>query len=205
MRGGENSLMRTFCLYLFFIGTASAQFFSAGVKFGIPATDPFQNLTFTSPTTTDLIIHSYSSSKKFVAGGMVEVHLPFGFSVEADGLYRPLRLITDTTITGQPGMGRDSVNYTSWEVPVVGKYRFLHTPLVKPYVAAGPNFRFLDAPLDHFMSGKGFALGAGVEIKALRLRISPEIRYTRWGSDSGYTYNTKSNQNQVELLAGVTF
>lgn len=205
MRGGENSLMRTFSLYLFFTATASAQLFSAGIKFGIPVTDPFENLTFPSPSTTGLTIHTYSNSKKFVAGGMVEVHLPFGFSVEADGLYRPLRLITDTTIAGQPGMGRDSVNYTSWEVPVLGKYRFLHTPLFKPYVAAGPNFRFLSAPLDHFMSGRGFALGGGVEVKAYRLRIAPEIRYTRWGGDSGFTYYTKSNPNQVELLVGVTF
>jgi hypothetical protein len=136
---------------------------------------------------------------------MVEVHLPFGFSIEADGLYRPLRLITDVTNAGLPGMGRDSVNHKSWEVPILGKYRFLHTPLIKPYVSAGPNFRFLDAPLDHFMSNHGFALGGGVEVKAYKLRVSPELRYTRWGGDSSFTFNTKSNPNQVELLVGVTF
>jgi len=205
MRRGQNGLMRTLSLFLFFGASSSAQLFSYGIKAGIPLTDPFENLTFPSPSTSGLTIHSYSNSKKFVAGGMVEVHLPFGFSVEADGLYRPLRLITDTTNAGLPGMGRDSVNYTSWEVPVLGKYRFLHTPLVKPYVAAGPNFRFLNAPLDHFMSGRGLAIGGGVEIKAYKLRIAPEIRYTRWGSDSGFTYYTKSSQNQAELLVGVTF
>ena len=159
-----------------------------------------------SPSTTSQTIHTYSNSKKFVAGGMVELHLPLGFSIEVDGLYRPLRLITDVTDAGQPGFGRDSVNYTSWEVPFLGKYHFLHTPLVKPYIGAGENLRFVNAPLDHFMSSQGFALEGGVEFKVFRLRVSPEIRYTWWGRDSsGFTYFTKSNQNQMELMAGITF
>lgn len=55
------------------------------------------------------------------------------------------------------------------------------------------------------MSNHGFALGGGVEFKATRLRIFPELRYTRWGSDSTFNFEAKSNQNQVELLVGVTF
>ena len=197
--------MRTLFLALFFTAAASAQLFSAGIKAGIPLTDSFENLTVPSAFTTGQTIHTYSSSKKFVAGGMVELHLPLGFSIEVDGLYRPLRLITDVTNASQPGMGRDSVNYTSWEVPFVGKYRFLHTPLVKPYVEAGPNFRFLDTLPDHFMSRHGFVLGGGLELKAWKLRFSPELRYTRWGADSNFNFNAKSNQNQVEFLVGVTF
>jgi opacity protein-like surface antigen len=197
--------MRTLSLCLFFSGVASAQLFSAGIKAGIPVTDPFADLTFPSPFTTGQTIHSYSNSKKFVAGGMVELHLPLGFSVEADGLYRPLRLIVDVTNAGLPGMGRDSVNYTSWEVPIVAKYRFVHTPLLKPYVAAGPSFRFLSTLPANFMSSRGFTLGGGVEFKVTRLRISPEVRYTRWGSDSNFNFDTKSNRNQAELLIGVTY
>jgi hypothetical protein len=73
------------------------------------------------------------------------------FACSDRGGDQPLRLITDVTDAGLPGMGRDSVNYTSWEVPVVAKYRFLHTPVIKPFAEAGPNFRFLNAPLDHFI------------------------------------------------------
>ena len=201
------AFMRAPFLVLFFSAAASAQLFSAGIKVGLPLTDPFENLTSQSTLATGETIHTYSNSKKFVAGGMVEVHLPFGISIEADGLYRPLRHIIDVTQAGLPGMGRDSVNYTSWEVPVVAKYRFLHTPVIKPYVEAGPNFRFLNAPLDNFMSGHGFALGAGVEFKTWRLRIAPELRYTRWGSDynSSFLLYTTSNPNQAELNLGVTF
>lgn len=196
-----------YLISLFFTLSASAQFFSAGIKAGLPLTDPFQDLTTQSTTTPGLNVHTYSSSKKFVAGGMVEVHLPFGLSIEADGLYRPLRLITDTTFTGQPGMGRDSANYTSWEVPIVGKYRFLHTPLIKPYVEAGPSFRFLDTLPSHFMSRHGFALGGGVEFKLYKLRIAPELRYTRWGTDtnSSFLSYAKSNPNQAEVMLGVSF
>lgn len=153
-----SALMRALFLILICSAAASAQLFSAGIKVGIPLTDPFEDLTSQSTLTIGQAIHTYSNSKKFVAGGMVEMRLPFGISIEADGLYRPLRLITDVTVAGIPGMGRDSVNYTSWEVPIVAKYRFLHTPVVKPYIEAGPNFRFLNAPLDHFMSGHGFTL-----------------------------------------------
>jgi hypothetical protein len=137
MRERENGLMRALFLYFFFIGYAWGQLFSAGIKVGLPLTDPFENLTMASPSTSGQTIHTYSNSTKFVAGGMVELHLPLGLSIEVDGLYRPLRLITDVTNAGQPGLGRDSVNYTSWEVPFLGKYRFLHTPLVKPYVGPG--------------------------------------------------------------------
>jgi hypothetical protein len=48
-----------------------------------------------------------------------------------------------------------------------------------------------------------------VELKALLLKITPEIRYTRWGTTqfnsviSGGTL--RSNVNQAEFLVGITF
>jgi len=192
-------------LGILFAGTVSAQLFTAGIKAGIPLTDGFADVTSPGLFTTGQTIHSFSDSKKFVAGGMVELHLPLGFSVEADGLYRPLRLTVVTTNAGSPATGKDSTNYASWEIPIVAKYRFLHTPVIKPYIAAGPSFRVLESPLDHFVSTHGFTLGGGVEFKALRLRISPELRYTLWGGDSSFPFGAKSNRNQAELLVGVTF
>jgi len=129
-------------------GVASAQLFSAGIKGGIPLTDPFADVTLPGFFTPGQTVHSYSSSKKFVAGGMIEFHLPFGLSVEADGLYHPSRLTVVTTNAGSPATGKLSTNYINWEIPVVAKYRFLHTPLIKPYVEAGVNIRVLEEPLD---------------------------------------------------------
>jgi hypothetical protein len=196
--------MRTFLTFFLFTGIAAAQWFSAGLKGGLPATDPFQDITLPGPFTIGQTIHSFSDSKKFIAGGMVEVRLPLGFSVEADGLYRPLRLVIVTTNAGSPAQGKDSRNYESWEVPIVAKYRFLHTPLVKPYAEAGMSFRILEPPYDNVLSHRGDVLGAGIEWRVSRLKISPEIRYTRWGADSNFPI-AKSNRNQVELLLGVGF
>jgi hypothetical protein len=53
----------------------------------------------------------------------------------------------------------------------------------------------------------GFVVGAGVDIHAIFLHISPEIRFTRWNSaqisDSAGLLH--SNQNQGEFLVGITF
>ena len=55
---------------------------------------------------------------------------------------------------------------------------------------------------DHMASRSG----AGLDIKALILHISPEIRYTRW---TAQYFNLSgvldSNQNQAEVLVGITF
>jgi hypothetical protein len=48
-------------------------------------------------------------------------------------------------------------------------------------------------------------IGGGVKIHALFLRISPEIRYTRWTSPHFSSYLLNSNQNQAEFLLGITF
>jgi len=202
--------MRTLFLLLVFIvagGVALAQLFSGGIKAGVPLTDAFQRETFTT-VSTNVTANSFSDSKRFVAGGMIELHLPFGFSIEADGLYHPLPLTTVTTEVGATFIGQESTSYTSWEVPVVGKYRFLHTPLIKPYIEAGPSFRFFDTTLiSQNLSSHGFVLGGGVELKIPFLTISPELRYLLWGADATrpVTFTAESAQNQVEFLVGVSF
>ena len=56
----------------------------------------------------------------------------------------------------------------------------------------------------------GYVVGAGVDIHAIFLHISPELRYTRWSSpqisevQSGVT-ELQTNQNQLEFLVGITF
>jgi hypothetical protein len=53
----------------------------------------------------------------------------------------------------------------------------------------------------------GIVLGAGIELHLPLVRLSPEIRYTRWSAanvtDLGATL--RSNQNQAEFLVGLTF
>jgi hypothetical protein len=45
--------------------------------------------------------------------------------------------------------------------------------------------------------------GGGGEIQIWKLRIAPEIRYTRWAADS-FPFPV-SNVNQAELLVGLWF
>ena len=50
-------------------------------------------------------------------------------------------------------------------------------------------------------------MGGGLELKVPFIKISPEIRFTRWGakniSDLGGVLQL--NQNQAEFLIGLTF
>jgi hypothetical protein len=109
---------------------------------------------------------------------MVELHLPLGFSVEADALDHPLDLTQE--IKTATSTFRNSTIINSWDFPILAKYHFLPFPIVKPYLEAGPSFRATGAVSNYF-SKAGFTIGAGVEIKILRLRVEPELRYIRWG------------------------
>src|SRR5580704_962678 len=100
--------------------------FSFGVKGGVPLTDPLSSTTFTG---IDSTMHVFSSSKNYVVGPMVELNLPFGLSVEADALYRPLNLTTDTEIIPTDTSTRRSVDVSSMEFPILLKAHFLHTPI----------------------------------------------------------------------------
>lgn len=195
--------MRTF-LTLFLVPAAFGQLFSFGVKVGSALTDPFAEATFqgTAPPQT---IQTTSDAKGYLAGPMIELNLPFGISINADGIYRPLRLTQ--TFNSPFFQGTVSGDYSSWEVTPAARYRFLHTPIVKPFLEAGPSFRILSSRLDPYMSGRGFTLGGGVEVKLLHFRITPELRYTRWGSDRNVTpaFPLQTNQNQAEFLAGFSF
>ena len=172
--------------------TFAGQVFSVGVKAGLPFTDAFNNFTSGS-------YRSFSSSKNYIVGPMVELHLPLGFSVEANALYRPLSFSTQNLL------GAGSTDFSSWEFPILAKYRF-PIPLVKPYVEASPSFRTIHGTFGSNFSNSGFTAGAGIELRLARFRIGPEIRYTHWGADANVSPQAfSSNQNQGEFLVGFSF
>jgi hypothetical protein len=174
---------------------------SFGVKGGVPVSDAFSDHTAMG---VDVITHSFSNSKNYTAGLMLELRLPLGFSVEADALYRPLNLTVDTRVF--PSFtSRLSNDVHAAEFPILGKYHFLHAPVVSPYIEAGPIFRAVGAR-SSYLSNDGFAIGGGVDIKLLVLRVSPEIRYSRWGKDATVDFlAAPSNINQAEFLVGLSF
>ena len=196
---------------------AAAQFpISAGVKGGVALTDAFENTTTSFgnfSTVGGVYIHNYSPSKDYLVGPFVELRLPFGFAVEADALYRPLHLSTGGVSSIQTGTGLSQYDLFpanedthAWEFPILAKYRF-KLPIARPYVDLGPSFRAMNG-FPNTLSNHGVAAGVGVDIKALVLHISPEVRSTRWGDDApaaGSGGLPRSNLNQVELLVGISF
>lgn len=191
-------------LPLFFASSAFALGpFSLGVKGGVATTEAFSDTTQSGPGITQ---RTFSDSKDYIVGPMVELRLPFGIGAEVDALYRPLHLTTQIN-NSLTGTFSTSSTTSSWEFPILAKYR-VGFPLLHPYIEAGPSFRRLGGNLDSYMSTVGVTAGVGVELNALLLRVAPEFRYTHWGSDSTPNpgvIHAPSNQNQVEFLVGLSF
>lgn len=191
-------------LALLAAATAAAQSFSFGLKGGVPLTNGFSDFTENG---VDTIVHTFSTSKRYIIGPTAELHVPLGFSVEADALYRPLDLEVNTRVISLQTITVNSSSKASWEFPILVKYRF-PIPVVKPYLDAGPSFRAKSSDITR-LSDRGLTLGGGVELKLGRVRLGPELRYTHWGSDAGprstALFNPTSKTNQAEILLGISF
>lgn len=198
-----HTLKRLSVLLFLCSGISFGQRITFGVKSGVPLTDAFSDQTSHG---IDTIVHSFSASRDFVIGPVIELSLPLGFAVEADALYRPLNLTLDNTIVPQQPF-RTATDIASWEFPILGKYYFYRGPGLHPYVEAGPIFRAVghEAP---YLSNAGAAIGGGVNIQIWKLRIMPELRYSRWGHDASVASALTafpSNVNQAEFLIGIGF
>ena len=201
--------LRTFFVISLFVlqmPVFAADFFSIGVKGGVSLTDSFENQTLMG---VDTHTHLYSPSKDYIVGPMVEVHLPFGIGVEADALYRSMSLRGDFTVL--PNFSTTIKGDThAWEFPILARYR-MPFPIVKPFVELGPSFRDvaqIAGATSPQLSAKGITAGIGTEVHVPLVKISPEIRYTRWGKDtvtSFGSFNPTSKRDQVEFLVGIGF
>lgn len=208
-------LARTFFVFAVLTVSAIAQPFGAGFKAGLPLNDAF-DIRGTSTLAN-------VKMKRYIFGPQFEVRFPAGVSVELDALYTNFRIDTPlNTVTSVLGSSFDA---DSWEFPLLLKKKFggadAVAASVKPFVGAGASFRRLSDVDDigRFLLGRslsdttdrtavGFVIGAGVEIRALFLRISPEVRFTRWGTENfraGVADILKTNRNQGQLLVGFSF
>lgn len=197
-----------------------AQSLSYGIKGGLPLTNALSVAENTESVTT----------QRWTVGPTVELNLPFGVSVGADALYRSFSFSSSVSSVVNTFVNSSSGH---WEVPVYLKYRF-GPHLLKPFVEAGVafdrtgtsgtsgcssssglcgNFAPASSTFSSSQWGLGALVGGGVEIKALVVRIAPEIRYTRWekGALSGSGAAIPANPaptgqpNQAEVLVGVRF
>ena len=101
---------------------------------------------------------------------------------------------------------------STWEIPLLAKYRFPGL-VARTFVEGGVSFQSIGDVVKFATnqtadkSRRGFVLGAGVEAKLLKVRLSPELRLTRWGQ-SKFQINPitlLNSSTQAEVLVGLTF
>ena len=168
----------------------TAQGIGYGVRGGVPLSD-FIKAESKTGTLTNVV----KGRGNVIIGPMFDIRLPFGLGIEADALYRRW------DSTGITSTGSNS----TWEFPVYGKVR-VPGIVVRPYAGGGLNFQRL-GDVKKLIGGtigdssrRGFLAAGGVEIKVPYVRISPELRFTRWGN-SGAIRST----NQIDFLIGLSF
>ena len=139
--------------------------------------------------------------RSFIVGPELELAIAHGISTEADAILRPMRSRESQTYEDGMALSPQDGSVTTWEFPILGKYRF---PIgrIKPFVEAGPSFRLI-GDLTR-ASPYGVTAGVGVETHVSRLAIAPAVRFTHWG-DNTYNIFYAAFRNEAVLVAGFSF
>jgi hypothetical protein len=198
-----------------------------GIRLGVKAGVPFTTYFDTGEVAVRGGVLAFSSAtRRYTAGPSVEWRFGRRAGLEFDALYKRFGYV-QTERTSISGVTIDSsfeVKGNSWDFPMMAKYRW--EGRVVPYAAGGFALRYLGSghargvrtvetvagtittPIDNEESISVFVPGAtfafGVEAGGTRIRLLPEIRYSRWGTTriSGPLHVTP---NQVEFLLGFLF
>lgn len=193
----KNVLLTLFAFCVVELPSSSfGQSISVGIVAGAGLSSDFRN-TFDPPSATRPGETNYSTPKRYLVGPMLEFGLPAHFSLEVDGLFRPLEY---TFASIEPDGSLNSVSPSpviTWEFPVLAKYRFALGPL-RPFVEAGPSFRTTGNLNGTNPSHAGITAGIGLETHLWGLNIAPTLRYTRWAADH------ETTPDQLELMVGVS-
>lgn len=167
-----------------------------GVKGGLPFNDAIKlrsqiaNQTLTTSTTP------------FVVGPMLELRLPLGIGAEFDMLWKRY----------QQKAGSEGITDSSWEFPLLAKYRFPGIG-ARLFVEAGITHQRLGSVLTSLRAvsrldsaeftsefRRGGVFGAGFDAGGSRTRFSLGGRYSRWQSTS-----LVPSANFIDVLVGITF
>lgn len=151
-------------------------------------------------TTFDL----FSDTHTFIAGFSAEVEIRSGLSLEVNALHRNLKLQSRFLLPDGSQLQRDTSTVTTWEYPMLLKYRMRMVGAIRPFLEAGPSFRTRHNPAPTEPSQFGGTFGAGAEFRAGRIRISPAIRYTRWQYDGDYP-RIATKRDQLEFVTGISY
>ena len=138
--------------------------------------------------------------RSMIAGPSLEIHWNPHLSVELDALHKPLRSRFLTILDN--GVRSDELTSTAaatWQFPVLAKYR-VSWGKVDTFVEAGPSFRLPQWDL----STHGLTAGVGIELQLHALKVSPAIRFTHWGPETGFG-SSGISRNEASVLVGLFF
>ncbi len=201
-------------LLLQLAGLCHAQRISVGIDAGVPATESFD---------TGFILRGsfVPTTTRYVVGPAFGVSLGSRFAADVSALFQPFSFRQSNAI-GIISSSKTTGNL--WQFPLLLRYRLLEGPIA-PYITAGPSFQLVTnitessitiltpatvvshPPPDRRVIA-GFAAGAGLGFSLGPLRISPEVRYTRWAAENfNFTESNHigTNLNQVQLLVVFMF
>lgn len=149
-----------------------------------------------------------TGQRSLILGLSAEARLSESFSLEANVMRRPMN--STIIYTGFPA-GSPAVTTTlrfteveAWEFPLLLNSRLPSRGTAHPFLAIGPEFRSQQNTGSTELTQSGVAAGAGVSFDVGRIRLAPQLRYTRWAEHSIYPkYATKPDQ--LEFLAGISY
>lgn len=200
---------------------ALGQSFLLGVKGGTPLSDASATTAVGSFRFLPSSGTSVLDVRRYTIGPAVEFALPLRLRVQADFLYKRLDRTENLSFVGlRRTIRREKAN--SWEFPLALKYVW-ELGTAKPFVLAGGSIRWINSfegsletfelvpnalepyslreyRIDDALAEGGWVLGSGMRFDVGILKISPEIRYTRWTSE-----RFLPTRNQMEFLLGVMF
>ncbi len=189
-------------------GTAFGQRVSFGFVGGTPLTRdfPISRTLFTNPEISEGLIAFdwFSDKRSFLAGLSVELGLGKDFSLEANALHRNLHLQMRDVFPDGSSRYYDEATPSTWEFPMLAKYRIPVRGAVRPFVEAGPSFRTRHMAVPAEPSHFGGTVGTGVEFRFGRFRVSPALRYTRWQYDGDYP-RAATKRDQIEVVTGISY
>ena len=205
--------------------TAQAQRFSFGVKAGAPVTAalPYDSSPYSIVDTGRWTVGPTAEVRLFSHLSVEADALFRGYRSLSSGggfIVAGASVVTSQTV---PVSATFRQNTKEWDFPMLLKYRF-QAGKMHPFVDAGFEFAHASSDFTNSFScigsadtcsaagigsfitslnkysssvnRKGPAAGVGIEFKFGKVRISPEVRYTKL---------TRPNANEVTVLAGFTF
>ena len=190
-----------------------------------------KDVTVTPSATVTEAISTANNYQKISYGPSLEFRITHRFAVNGELLYHRLNYtqtnqITDT-VNGNMGI-TENTRASLWDLPLMLRYRGLSEGgfLSKFYFAGGGALRRVGhistSTVTNLPNGStttsnvatvpskrdlaGAVVGVGLRlVDDFNIKLTPEIRYTRWMGGTFDSYSSHSDRNQLEIGIALTF